>query len=53
MHPALYSIHKLFVAVEVLGSQPDLHFGEEMVIAWLQVRTVRSVVENLSVEAFD
>jgi hypothetical protein len=27
--------------VEVLGSQPDLHLGEEMVIAWHQVRNVR------------
>jgi hypothetical protein len=42
-----------FVAVEVLGSQPDLHLGEEMVIAWRQVRTVRRVATNLPVEALD
>jgi hypothetical protein len=33
--------------VEALGSQPDLHLGEEMVIDWHQVHTVRRVVENL------
>jgi hypothetical protein len=54
MQPVLDSIQELFVAVEVLGSQPDLlHLGEEMVIAWRQVRTVRRVVENLPVEALD
>ena len=35
------SIHELFVGVEALGSQPDLHLGEEMVIAWRQVRIIR------------
>jgi hypothetical protein len=35
------------------GSQPDLHLDEEMVTAWSQVRTVRRVVENLSVEELD
>jgi len=50
MQPDVDSIHELFVGVEVLGSQPDLHLGEEMVIAWYQVRTVRRVVENLPVE---
>jgi len=44
------TIHELFVGVEALGSQPDLHLGEEMVIAWCQVRSVRRVVENLPVE---
>jgi len=38
--------------VEALGSQPD-HLGEEMVIAWCQVRTVRRVVENLPAEELD
>ena len=38
--------------MEALGSQPDL-LGEEMVIAWCQVRTVRRVVENLAVEELD
>jgi len=38
------------IGVEALDSQPDLHLGEEMVIAWCQVRTVRRVVENLPVE---
>jgi hypothetical protein len=47
------SIHELFVGVEVLGTQPDLHRGEEMVIAWRQVRTVRRVIENLPVEELD
>ena len=46
------SIHELVVGVEALGSQPD-HLGEEMVIAWRQVRTVRRVVENLPVEEPD
>jgi len=47
------SIHELFVVVEAPDSQPDLHLGEEMVIAWCQVRTVRRVVENLPVEELD
>ena len=47
------SIHELFVGVDVLGSQSDLHLGEEMVIAWCQVRTVTMVVENLPVEELD
>ena len=50
MQPVVDSIHELFVGVEALGSQPDLHLGEEMVNAWRQIRTVRSVVENLPVE---
>ena len=49
MQPDVDAIPELFVGVEALGSQPDLHLGEEMVIAWCQVRTVRRVVENLSV----
>jgi hypothetical protein len=53
MQPVLDSIQELFVAVEVLGSQPDLHLGEDIVIAWRQVRTVRTVAENLPVEALD
>jgi hypothetical protein len=53
MQPVFDSMHELFVGVEVLGSQPDLHLGEEMVIAWRQVRTVRRVVENLPVEELD
>ena len=40
MQPVIDCIHELFVGVEALGSQPDLHVGEEMVIAWCQVRTV-------------
>ena len=50
MQPVVDSIHELFVIVEALGSQPDLPLSEEMVITWLQVRTVRRVVENLPVE---
>jgi len=53
MHPVVDSIHELFVGVEALGSQPDLHLGEEMVIAWRQVRSERRVVENLPVEEPD
>jgi hypothetical protein len=53
MQPGVESIHELFIGVEALGSQPDLHLGEEMVIAWHRVRTVRRVVEDLSVEEFD
>jgi len=53
MQPVVDSIHELFVGVEALGSQPDLHFGEDTVIAWCQVRTVRSVVEDLPVEELD
>jgi len=48
MQPVVDCILELFVGVEVLGSQPDLHPGEETVIAWRQV-----VVENLPVEEFD
>ena len=51
--PDVDSIQEFFVGVEALGSQPDLHLGEEMVIAWCQVRTVRRVVENLPVEELD
>jgi len=47
MQPDFDFIHELFVGVEALGSQPDLHLGEEMVIAWCQVRTVRRVVESI------
>jgi hypothetical protein len=36
-----------------LGSQQDLHLGEEMVIAWCQVGTLRRMVENLPVEELD
>jgi hypothetical protein len=53
MQPVLDSIHELFVAVEVLGIQSHLHLGEEMVIAWRQVRIVRRLVEYLQDEAFD
>jgi hypothetical protein len=53
MQPVVGSIHELFVGVEVLGSQPDLHVGEETVIAWRQVQSVRRVVENLPVEELD
>jgi hypothetical protein len=53
MQSVVDSIHELFVGVEVLGSRPDLHLGEEMVITWRQVRTVRRVVENLPFEELD
>jgi len=53
MQPGFYAIHELFIGVEMLGSQPDLHLGEEMVITWHQVRTVRRVVKNLPVEGLD
>jgi len=53
MQPGVDSISELFVGVEALGSQPDLYLGEEMVIAWCQVRTVRWVIENLPVEEPD
>jgi hypothetical protein len=39
MQPVIDSIQELFFAVEVLGSQPDLHLGEEVVIIWRQART--------------
>jgi hypothetical protein len=52
MQPVVDSIHELFVGVEALSSQPDLHLHEEMVITWHEVRTVRRVVENLPVEEF-
>ena len=52
IQPVVDSIHEQFVGVEVLGSQPDLHLGEEMVVDWRQVRIVR-VVENLSVEELE
>jgi len=41
MQPAVDSVRELFVGVEALGSQPDLHLGEEMAVAWRQVRIVR------------
>jgi hypothetical protein len=44
------TIHEIFVGVEVLDSWID---GEEMVIAWRQVRSVRRVVENLPAEEPD
>jgi hypothetical protein len=53
MQPVVDSIQGLFVGVGALGSQPDLHLGEEMVIAWRQVWTLRRVVENLPVEELD
>jgi hypothetical protein len=53
MQPVVDSIHELFVGVEALGSQRDLHLGKEMVIDWQQVRTVRRMVENLPVEEPD
>ena len=53
MLPVADSIHDLFFGVEALSSQPDLHLGEETVIAWCQVRTARRVVENLPVEEPD
>ena len=53
MWPDVDSMHELFIGVEALGSQPDLYLGEEMVIAWCQVRTVRMVVKNLPVEELD
>jgi hypothetical protein len=53
MRPVVDSIHEIFVGVEALGSQPDLHLGEEMVNTRRQVRTVRRVVENLLVEEID
>jgi hypothetical protein len=53
MQPVVDSIHELFVGVEALGSQPDLQLGEEMVIAWRQVRNARRVVENLPIERPD
>jgi hypothetical protein len=53
MQPVVDSIHELFAGMEALGSQPDLHLGEEMVIDWRQVQNVRRVVKNLPVEEFD
>jgi len=53
MQPGFDAIHELFVGMEALGSQPDLRLGEEMLIVWRQVRTVRRVVENLPVEKLD
>jgi hypothetical protein len=53
MQPIIDSIHELFIVVEALGSQPDLNLGEEMVIAWRQVWTIKRVVENLPVEELD
>jgi len=53
MQPVVDSIHELFIGVEVLGSQPDLNLGEEVVITWCQVQTVKRVVENFPVEELD
>jgi len=53
MQPVVDSIQEPFIGVEALGSHPDLHLGEERVIAWCQVWTVRRVVGNLPVEELD
>jgi hypothetical protein len=53
MQPVVDSNLELFVSVEALDSQPDLHLGEEMVIDWSQVSTLRRVVENVPVEEPD
>jgi hypothetical protein len=53
MQPGVDAIHELLVGVETLGRQPDLQLGEEIVIAWRQLRTVRRVVENLPAEDLD
>jgi hypothetical protein len=53
MQPVVDSIYQIFVGVEALGSQPDLHLREEMITAWRQVHTGRRVVENLPVEELD
>ena len=53
MQPVVDSIHELFVGMEMLGGQPDLLLGEEVVITWHQVQTVRRVVKNLPVEVLD
>jgi hypothetical protein len=47
MQPAVNCIHELFIGVEALGSQPDLHLGDR------QNRTVRRMVENFPVEEID
>jgi len=41
VQPVVEVIREIFVGVEALGSQPDLHLGEEMAFAWRQVRIVR------------
>jgi hypothetical protein len=53
MQQVFDSIQELFFAVEAPGTQPDIHLGVEMVIAWRQIRTVRRVVENLPGEELD
>jgi len=53
MQPGFDDIHEFFVGVEALSSQPDLHLGEEKLVAWCQVRTVRRMVENLPAEELD
>ena len=41
MHLVVETIHELFIGVEALGIQTELHRGEEMMVAWRQVRIVR------------
>ena len=53
MQPVVDSTQEPFVGVEELGSQPDLHLGEEMVIVWRHIWTLRRVVGNLPVEELD
>jgi hypothetical protein len=53
MQPVGDSILELFVGVETLGSQRDLHLDEEIIVAWRQVRTVRRMVEILAAEELD
>jgi len=50
MQPVVDSIHELFFGVEALGSH---HLGEEIVIAWRQVWSVRRAVETFPVEEPD
>ena len=53
MQSVVAAIHELFVGVEALGSQPDLYLGEEMAVAWRQVRICKGLSRNLPVEEFE
>nr|CAD7201367.1 unnamed protein product [Timema douglasi] len=51
--PFVDPIHELLIGLETLGTQPDLHLSGEMVVVCCQVRALRGMVRNLSVQLFE
>lgn len=44
VQPVVYSFHDILFGFEELGTHPNLHLAEEMVIVWRQVRFIREVI---------